>query len=466
MRPVPLSRRVVRTIERRALFTPGERVIVALSGGADSVGLTWLLNEIAPAASWQLVGLVHVHHGLRGDDADRDETFCRDLAHRTGLPIEVARVDVAARARAKRQSIEAAARDERYAAFASAAERIGATAVATAHTQDDQAETVLLRLFRGAGIRGLSAIRPRRDLYARPLLDVSRREVRGYLEERGEPFREDASNLDQRIARNRLRLHLLPLIVADWPGAVRALARFAELAADDERFLAGMAAEVAPAVTFSRPAGVELDVRGLSELPPALARRVLREVLERTGGRVSLADIEAIRRLAASKRPRGRLDLSAVAVEKRENALRFERPLGVGRVEPFEYGLPVPGEVRIHETDLTVKASFHTGAGSPSRGRDDRREAVLQADRVILPLTVRNRRPGDRFYPLGAPGWRKLQDVLVDRKVPRTERDRVPLVVDATGQIVWVGGVEIAEPCRVTSAETGVVVLNLTQQKG
>lgn len=457
-----MLRRVRRTIRARALIGSGDRVAVAVSGGADSVALAWALSDLAAKAAWSLVGLLHVHHGLRPGDADADEQFVRGLAAQLGLSCHAIRSDVRSRADAGRLSVEAAARLVRYEALDAGARALGATLVATGHTRDDQAETVLLRLLRGAGSRGVSAVRPRRGPYVRPLIDCRRADVLADLEARGAAWREDRTNEDVSIPRNYLRHQVLPVIVREWPGAVAALARFAEIADDDEQFLTRTAAELTPAVTLSSPAGVQvLDVRGLRELPPALARRIVRQAIERADGSASFRDIEAVRRLAGSGRLAGHLDLSGLTVERTGPALRFtgaghERPVRIA----FAYELPIPGRVQIGETGAVVQASFEQDASSFRTFGDGETRAVVQASALSLPLTVRNRRFGDRFRPFGAPGRRKLQDVFVDRKVPRTERDRVPLVADAAGRIVWVAGVGIAEECRVTSPGSGVVILD------
>lgn len=457
-----LSSRVGRTIRRRELLGDRDRVLLAVSGGTDSVAMTWVLRDLERTARWRVVGLVHVNHGLRGRESDEDERFCRDLASRLDLPIVVKAVDVRERARERRQSIEAAARGARYAVFEAASVELGATRVATAHTRDDQAETVLLRLFRGAGARGLSAIRPRRGIYVRPLLDVSRRDVRADLERRGEVAREDSSNLDLTIPRNRLRRTVLPAIVADWPGAVRALARFAELSADDEQFLTATASEVASAVALPPLGGVQrIDGRGLNQLPPALARRIVRQLIEGAGATPKLADVDAVRALSRSGKGSGHLDLDGVAIQKEGAVLWFGPAETGGGPEGFEYTLDVPGAVTVVETGATICASLkREPAVRPILG-EPVSAAALQAEVVALPLTVRSRRPGDRLRPLGSPGSRKLQDVLVDRKVPRIARDRVPLVVDRSGRIVWVVGHAIADECRVTRPESGMVILEL-----
>jgi tRNA(Ile)-lysidine synthase len=463
----PLARLVRRTIRHRGLLADHDRVVVAVSGGPDSVALTWLLHELQAVARWRLVGLVHVHHGLRAGASDEDERFCRALAARLRLPIEVARVDVRRAARERRQSVEAAARVERYARFQLAARALDATSVATGHTIDDQAETVLLRLLRGAGSRGVSAIRPRRGIYVRPLIDCRRAELVEHLRARGEPFREDRSNLDLSVPRNRVRHEILPAITRHWPGSIRALARFAELSADDEEFLSRTTLEVTAAVALPSRDGVQqVDVRGLSSLPAALARRIVRHALEGAGGAPSFREVEAVRALARADKQGGRLDVAGLAVVREGSVLAFgPRMAAAAPTGPFEYSLPVPGWVTIPETGTTIRASLQRGGLTRPRRGEPETVAVVRPEAVEAPLVVRNRRPGDRLRPLGAPGSRKLQDVLVDHKVPRDLRDRVPLVVDRSGRIVWVVGVAIAEECRVTTAESGVVILESKKGK-
>ena len=457
-----LASRVGRTIRRRELLGDDDRVAVAVSGGPDSVAMAWVLRDLERNAGWRLAGLIHVNHRLRASESDEDEQFCRDLAGRLGLPIVVKAADVLERARERRQSIEAAARIERYACFEQAAIELDATCVATGHTRDDQAETVLLRLFRGAGGRGLSAIRPRRGIYRRPLIDISHDDVRADLAARGETAREDGSNSDVTIPRNYLRRSVLPAIVGDWPGAVAALARFAELAADDEQFLAATAREVSLAVALPAAGGVQqIDGRGLNQLPAALARRIVRQALEAAGAAPNFRDVEAVRALARSRKAAGHLDLDGVEIEKAGSVIRFGGTESVGALGTFEYPLDVPGIVTLIETGATICASLKRGPAVRPIFGEPESVAVLQAEAVTLPLTVRSRRPGDRLRPLGSPGSRKLQDLFVDRKVPGIARDRVPLVVDHSGRIVWVVGHAIADECRVTRPESGMVILEL-----
>jgi len=474
-----LLARVARTVRRAGPASRGETIAVAVSGGSDSVALTWLLRALEADTGLRPAGLIHVNHQLRGAASDEDAAFCRALAARLAVPIDVTTVDVAALARAGRQSVEAAARRARYAAYADAAARLGATLVATGHTMDDQAETVLLRLLRGAGSRGLSAIRVRRGRYIRPLLDCRRADLRAYLTERGLDWREDASNADVSILRNRVRHELMPRVEAIFPGGVRALARAAALAEADETFLmtAAIKSRATVVVSSGAPgslteASVDLDVRALSQLPAALARRVVRSVVEDAAPGVALSarHLVAVCRLAGTDKASGHLDLPGVSVERSAGVLTVSPALKADRIPPAPNGarwpvrpLDLPGRVRVPEAGLEIGVA--AGAGPAGVGPADegvahgRLVAQVQADAVKLPLAVRNRRPGDRLRPLGAPGRRKLQDVFVDRKVPRTERDRVAVVVDRDDRIVWVAGVTIAEECRVTAPERGVLIL-------
>ena len=462
-----LHARVARTMRRGCRIGPNDRLVVALSGGPDSVALTWILHALVPDAGFTLAGLAHVNHQLRGAASDEDEAFCRALAARLDLPVAVTRVDVAARARTRRVSIEVAAREARYAAFDDARSRFGATIVVTGHTMDDQAETVLLRLLRGAGTRGLSGIRVRRGPFARPLLEVRRADVRAYLDARGEPWRDDRSNADVAIPRNRVRHELMPVVAAMAPGAVAALARLAALAEDDETYLEEAAIKNRPALVLLEEGGcVDVDASALSLLPPALSRRFIRRVAADVAPGVtwSARHLEAVSRLAATDKPGGHLDLPGVSVDRQADVLTFRPATARGSSAPVEpkwplRSLDVPGSVTVPEAGLTIVSRTASPVSSSEWDGLGAAGTALQASSVRLPLSVRNRRAGDRFRPLGAPGRRKLQDVFVDRKVPRSERDRVPVVVDADDRIVWVAGVSLAHDCRVTAPSDGVLIL-------
>ena len=465
-----LAECVLVSVRRQALIPPGGRVLAAVSGGGDSVALLHLLAELAERNMVALAGVAHFNHRLRPPASDEDERFCRDLATRFGLPFVVESADVAKMARSERISVEHAGHRVRHAFFGRAAGRFGACRVALGHTLDDQAETYLLRLLRGAGAAGFSAIRPRVGPVVRPLLRVSRAELRAYLASKQASFREDASNLDRRVPRNRIRHDLIPSLRAYSPRVVEVLAREAEIARADEEWLARAANELGASLVQSTKGGVEVDAAGLAALHPALGRRVARDALVRVSGcAVGFDHIERLRRLAEDAPPR--VDFPRCRAERLEDVIRLTARAGrgaVARVEPFAYRLEVPGEVSVPEAGVTISAEpagpelFQPLTISRPRTAGQHATERVVAVAAAGPFAVRNWQPGDRFRPLGLQGHRKkLQDLFVDRKVSRAERARIPLVLDTQDRIVWVVGQGVSEDFRVTRGAASVLVLKV-----
>jgi len=479
-----LATRALETVGRHALLRDGRRVLVALSGGADSVALLLILRELERAGAVVVAGAAHLNHLLRGADADADEAFCAALAARLGVPFLAGRVDVAALARAAKRSLEDAARTARYAFLERAADTLDADAIAVAHTKDDQAETFLLRLLRGAGARGLAAIHPRAGRVIRPLIDLERAALREYLAAAGQAFREDATNADVSIPRNRVRHQLIPLLESRFsPGVVDVLAREAALARDDEDFLQGEAIKLADRIVLTGrtpgPADIHLDIAGLLRAPRALASRVVLGALQRQAGSrpIHFDHVERVFALAAagsggavSLPGQDAVTTGGVIVLRPAGPKSRGSPKREGGGNSFAFSLSIPGEVALDPQKLTVTAEQMPGTDAaqarPMKWAARGAEVGVAAGALRLPLAVRSRRPGDRFRPLGAPGARKLQDFFVDRKVPRGERDTVPLVVDASDRIVWVVGQTVAEDFRVTDPSRGVILLKVRHLGG
>jgi tRNA(Ile)-lysidine synthase len=288
---------------------PGETLLVGLSGGADSVALLDALASLAPAGGFRLVA-AHLDHGLRAGSAE-DAAFCADLCARLGIPLRTGRADVGGRARRDHEGLEAAGRRERQAFLRRLARQEGAVAIALAHTRDDQAETLLLRLLRGAGRRGLSAMRPHGGGLLRPLLEVSRADVLAHLAARGLAWHEDETNADPVFLRNRVRHELIPYLEARFnPNLRAALARSARLLGDEARLLEGLAGELRASLERADGEGVALARPGLAAAPLPLARLALRQALADAGvaREVSADQVERILELARSPRP-GRLEL-------------------------------------------------------------------------------------------------------------------------------------------------------------
>ena len=464
--------RIRRYATRHALWTPETRVVAAVSGGSDSVALALVLRELAARDEVIFAGIAHLNHRVRGEEANDDAAFCRALADRLGVAAVIGEADVPADAKTHQVSIEVAGRHARQRFFQEAIASIKADRVAVAHTRDDQAETVILRLVRGAGASGLAAMMPRRDHVIRPLLDTSRAELQEFLRAQQETWREDATNLDRAIPRNRVRHAVMPELRAINAQADAALARAAELLRADDEFLEKLAnaAFVRTVETESEDGPVRIDAAEFAKLPAAVARRVARYALEtanpsRTYG---LEEADELRRVLDNS---GRADISGVAVERfgasavltiRESAAAHRalaRQAGGTSEAPIELRLDIPGTVEAPRGAWTVTAEGPIA--KPASIGSDATKVVIDASGIGSHLIVRYRRPGDRMHPLGAPGRKKVQDVLVDRKVPRDDRDAVPIVTTETGEIVWVAGEVLADPFRVTPLTKSVVVLTL-----
>jgi tRNA(Ile)-lysidine synthase len=466
-----LQDRVKLAIAHDGLIPPGSRVVAAVSGGSDSVALLRLLHLVSGDCRFTLAGVAHLNHGLRGDESDADERFCRELASGLGVAFDVAHCDVARLARDEHVSIEVAARRARYDFFADAARRLQVDRIATGHTRDDQAETFLLRVLRGAGATGLAGIRPRRGPVVRPLLDIRRDDLLAFLASLGQAFRTDSSNRDVRIPRNWVRHRLVPLLAGHLNAdIVEVLAREATVLRDEAILLDRLANEAAARLETALPEHrIRLDAKALADLPLALARRVVRQALARTED-AHFHGFDHVEQVLALCRPvgeRSAADLPGVRVERiGAGVVLYKRgPRFRPSASAFRYELPVPGRVAVPECRCRIEATTRRQGSSQSvaakalgLGCD---MAVIDAAAVEGGLAVRSRRPGDSIRPLGLTGRKKLQDVLVDRKVPREQRDQVPLVVDADDRILWIGGHVVAEDACVTARTRSVVVLKL-----
>jgi len=429
---------VQQTIQRYRMLEPGQLVVVALSGGPDS---TALLHALRALGRWH-VALAHLDHGMR-EESTQEAAFVERVARDLGLPLYLRRVEV----RPKGEGPEEAARRARYRFLEEARAHFGAQRVALGHTADDQAETVLLRLVRGSGLRGLGGMPPVRVPFVRPLIEVTRGEVEAFLRQIGAPCVRDRSNLDLRFFRNRIRQRVLPELRQLNPRVVEAICRTAELLREEEVQLEELARHAAQGL---RLAEGRWDLAGLRGLSPALRLRVLRMALAEVRGDLRGIGLEHLRRLdelLASDRPCW-LYLPRARAVVRYGRLEVhppdrETPVGFRYlVESLPARLHIPEVGRTLELKV-VEPPVRPEAEGPEVG-------LLDLDCLRLPLEVRSPRPGDRLQPLGLGGTKKLQDLLVDRKVPREERHRLVLLL-SEGRIVWVGGHGVAHQVRITS---------------
>jgi tRNA(Ile)-lysidine synthase len=440
------------------LLAPGEPLLVGVSGGPDSVALLDALVSLG----WR-PHICHLNHKLRGADSDADAEFVCQLARRYQLAVTVEARDVGAFASEQTISIEDAARRARHEFFSGVAIRTGIGTLALAHTADDQVETFLLRLLRGAGAPGLVGIWPERQIGSvrviRPLLKVSRAEVLEYLGAQGLAYREDASNLDRRFTRNRVRHELLPLLEKEFNPAIRdVLLRTADILRDEDFYL------LRHVVQTFYPAACRNDAVNLNALanyPVAIQRRLLRFWLggeAENGLRFTFDHIEAVRELAVSECPSAEVHLPDDLVVYREYDELKKAPREELGPVCGQWQLNLDGETVVHELGI----SFHCchperSEGSPSLHQeiprsarnDSKSEERFDADILGPAPFIRTWQEGDRFQPLGMGEAKKLQDFFVDEKVPRRQRSRIPLLCAADGRIAWVVGVRIAEPFKI-----------------
>jgi tRNA(Ile)-lysidine synthase len=431
------------------MLAGGETVLVAVSGGADSLGLLSILHALA--ARWRLtLHVLHVDHALRADSG-RDVGVVHALADRLRVPVHVERVRVGS------GSVEAAARAARYAALDAWADRLGASRIAVGHTADDQAETVLMRVLGGAGVRGLASIWPVRGRVIRPLIEIRRQALRQALTAEGIAWVEDPSNRDPRFLRTRIRHELLPRLAASYGSDL--VPPLAELARRARETTAAL--DHAASVELARLATVEADAvtlgrTALAALPRSVAAEVLRQAAARFGGRSPLRAWaqRGLRRVLAAAPPRRPFRLGGILIEVSGDRIRVgARPAAALAMRT----LPVPGRVELPEIGLALEARRRPAQGYTVPRAADR--VAFDAAALSSALTVRRRRRGDRFDAFGG-GERRLKSFLIDAKVPRWERDRLPLV-EADGRILWLAGLRRAAAGPVTSATREVVELRL-----
>jgi tRNA(Ile)-lysidine synthase len=451
----PLVAAVSATIRRHAMFAGGERVLVAVSGGADSVALLHALRVLAPSLRLSL-SVLHVDHQLRADSV-RDAEFVRTLCARLDVPCDVTRVTVRPGG-----SVEAEARAARHAALGEWAGRLGATRIALGHTRDDQAETVLMRVLAGAGPRGLAGMAPVRGSIIRPLFALRRHEIAAELEAVGLPWIEDPSNRDVRFLRNRVRHDLLPALSAAWGAdVVDALDRVGVQMREVVDALDSRAAHELDRLARTGVDDAVLSRAALAALPADVAANVLRLAARRLGSRAPLRAWahRGLARALADPPARRPFRLAGVTVEVSGDWLHLSSATPVELVARV---LEIPGRTALPEIDAAIEARLvlpdaYVLPREPGR-------VGFDADRLPAPLRVRPRRRGDRMRVF-AGAERRLKSLFIDAKVPRWNRGRVP-VVEAAGEVIWVAGLRRGALAPITPTTRRVLDLTFVSGGG
>jgi tRNA(Ile)-lysidine synthase len=482
--PAGLADWLLDFVRREELFQPGDRVLVAVSGGPDSVALLHLLAEWRRELALDLA-VGHFDHTLRGRESVEDAAFVADLAAKLGFSFHSGRGDVRGLARRDKLSLQMAARQLRLAFLRQTCRDQGCSKLALAHTADDQVELFFLRLLRGAGpegLKGMAAATPAGAV--RPLLAVGKAALLAWLAQKNLPYRRDPSNRSRAYRRNRIRLDLLPELQRLYnPRLQEAVWRTQTLLQEEERLLALETDRLLAQVCRSPvPDFYVLDLPRLLALDPGWQLRLLRAAFGRFAAESTLtaAQTASLLDLAHGARSGGLLALGAARLARAGSELHIFRPLPPPPAGPVTLLPAPPGTVDSpagwrwtlkHLQPASLSDPLSPQRRERVRVRGERQGpslipsephlAVFDQERLTFPLQVRYFQTGDRFWPLGAPGPRKLQDFLVDAKIPRWLRPHIPLV-ESGGRIVWVAGLRPAEPVKVTEASRSLLVIDLT----
>jgi len=485
------------TIAKYGMLKSGDKVLVCVSGGADSVALLHILNSLAGEIGISL-HIAHLDHMIRQRESYEDMLFVQRLARVLSIPVTVSRINIPQIIKERGSSLEDTARDERYGFFLKVASKIKANRIATAHTMDDQAETVLMRLLRGSGVTGLRGIPPKRKAGSatiiRPVIRIWRSQIEGYLKENNIDFRYDSSNLDTGILRNRLRLKLLPLLKKDYnPNISEVLANIAENLNDTFEYMEKEARSAfLDSMERTHQGEVVLSLNKLFKKSLAIQKEVVRMAIKELKGdlnRITYSHWQDIESLIEEKSTGASLDLpDGIRCIKEYGRLIFCK--GKGKVPiPWRGGFPlqkgafpvqlpgplagrVPTITDIPEMGLEVATRILLRNGKKlSKRLNGKTAAFFDLDKIVLPLALRYKRDGDRFVPLGMKGSKKLKDLFIDEKVPRGMRERMPVVV--TGympqsnlgvheKIIWVPPLRIADEVKVTGETKRVLKMSIS----
>lgn len=461
MRPEDLIAAIEGTMRRNRLLSAGDSVLVGLSGGPDSSCLLTILHSLREKYHLDIHAL-YVNHNLRPGEVPAEIAFCRSLCETLGVAFLQRSIDVAPFRKERRMNLHEAARELRYQAFRDAALEVKANRIALAHTADDQAETFIMRMTRGSGPAGLSGIPIMRDSIIRPLLEVERGEIIRFLRDRDIAPVTDSSNLKEDYFRNVVRMLVMPVLKRSNPGLVHSLCRTMAILQEEERYFGIIVTKtLMKLISRKSEERIELFLAPMEAMETVILRRVLRRAIGETAGLrgIAFGHIEEIIGLVRNGAAGQRITLPNGIRVIREYAL-----LVITSEEPHriaEYELAVPGEAVIIGAGLVLTAAFVSSAEQPVDGRTN---VLFDAENMKLPLMVRPRRPGDRFRPMGFSGTRKVQDLLVDLKVPRDERDSVPIVTSGD-DIVWVAGYRADDRFRVTEQTKKFLRLGIVKGK-
>lgn len=460
-----LINQVFSYIQKHEMLRENDNILVGVSGGPDSITLLhilWMLKDKLKISLY----VAHLNHLLRGDDAAEDALLVQKFAREYNLPCFVESIDIRSLQKQTGLCLQEAARVVRFEFFERLSRRFQIQKVALGHHADDLAETILYNLLRGSGPDGLKGISPVRGVYIRPLLEVRRCQIEDHCLNNSLPTRQDLSNLKLIYTRNRIRLTLLPLLEREYnPRLVNALVRLGNICREENDYLEQLTQEAYRKVAEEKNEGEVILFKPLFlAQPPPLKRRVLRLAWRRVSGEakeISYDHVERLLKMLQDRPSGGALDLpGGIKAQKETYGIRLFKRRSPQVVQSFECCLTVPGITSLPWLGQEILADLIPAEKAPPYNKISPREALIDYSLVKSPLLVRQRREGDVFKPLGLGGTMKLKKFLIDQKIPRERRDLLPLVV-AGEEIIWVGGLRLAERLKVTEKTTLCLYLRL-----
>jgi len=449
--------KVTNTIKKHKLISENEHILIAVSGGPDSIALLHILYHLKHDYNLRL-GIVHFEHGIRGESSLRDAKFVERVAKSLNLPFYISYGKAREYAKEKKLSLEAAARELRYNFFNEILSKTKADKLALGHTADDQVEEILRRFLRGTA--DLSGIPIKRGKFIRPLLFVYKEEILKALKEDNIDYVIDETNLDRRFFRNRIRLDLIPILLKFNPKFKENLLDMALIWKEENEWLKTLVKEVIKKSTKRIQEGVKIDLSLFSQYHPALKRHILTEILQELSLPFTKRHIENLLKIAIPYGPHKIISLPKGFKGYKESAYLFITPVPFKEIE-YHYEINAPGIINIKEINLTFKIEIVEK--KPETKIDiSPDKAYFDFEKVSFPIEIRPYKPGDRFYPIGRKRSRKLKDFFIDSHIPYSERKKYPIFL-SDKKIIWIAGLCMDERAKPTSKTKKCLIITKLQ---
>lgn len=461
-----MKEKVIATIKKYELIEKGENIVVGVSGGPDSMALLYILNDLKQDMNCN-IHVAHINHGIRKKEADDDEKFVKNICLELSLPFYSIKVNMDEYARKNKLTSEEAGREIRYNFFNKVLNGVGGGKIAVAHNKNDQAETLIMRFFRGTGLEGLRGMEYKNGNIIRPILDISREEIEAYCKDNNIAVRIDRTNLEPIYGRNRTRLEVIPYIAKNYnSGIIETLVRTARLMQMDSEFILGIVEEkFNNIVVESYTDTIALNINKLNDEPYSIKSRVIRKAIEIINGDLKGIEekhVNDIIKLAEENTTGKRINIinniiiktsyekMIIGKEKKEEKISFKHRIHIGQ------------DLYVNEVNAII-SSYVLPAYNINIKDTNCFKKYFDYDKILDGLYIRNRKEGDRFIPFGMKGSKKLKDFFIDEKISREERDRIP-IIENNGDIIWVVGYRISEKYKVRSSTKKVLVLEYKKQ--